>query len=566
MVLYFSGKDMDVDTSIVDESLQQEILALIFDNTTSTICQKLTSIWKDLWSEDEQIKRKGVLAKECQAELKEFLEEVLKSEEKVKEDYITRIEGLLNEMNELQTTLGVKIPYEDVETLPLHIMAAKLNKKAEKYRTIKNQLTSKLDELNGKEIALCEKLGMLKCEIDSSNNNTKSRIKLLENHIIAMELEKVKRTNIFIEQREIIKQLYQELGSQPRFNFEKEVLSEEAVENFALTNENMTKLNELRSQLEAQLESAKEKVKECVNKLTLLWNYLGELKEYQEEFLSKHEGCSVNVIKNYESELSRCEAKKRENISGIIQNIRKVLIEEWDKCLISTEEREKFHPYYSTCFNEDLCDLHELEIARLQKFYSDNEQIYLLIKKHEVFFNKLLNLENGSKNANRYYNRGGQLLQEEKERKLITKELPLVEEELRSLLKKFEEDNKRPFTSFGVPLETILDKQWSSHFDQKTIDKLTKRKGDKKFRTPLGKRVCTTPYTPSTPNKVSRLNFDGVQSINKNTTPMTTVKGVALRSKKLKDEHNTSIPSYDDFQVLKVLICVFMLNLFIIFS
>lgn len=549
--------DKVMDSIVVDESLQEEILANLKNELESGICQELTTIWTELWDESERDKRKHILAKECQKEIKEFLQEVLKNEKKVRDDYIIRIEELLSEMNNLQKTLEIAIPYEDVESLPLHIMAARLNKKAEKYRLLRNERIDKLNELIEREATLCEKLGMVRQVMDPNEIPTKAKLKMLENHISIMEQEKVDRTVTFLEQRQIIIKLYSELGTQPLLNFEKELLSEEVIERFALTNENMAKLDELRCELEAQLEDAKEKVKDLKEKLSLLWNYLGEPTDYKEEFMSKHTGCNAGTINALKEELARCEIKKRENISTIVERIREVLVEEWDKCRIGKEEREKFRPFNINCFTEDLCDLHELEIKRLKKFYFDNEQIFVLLEKHEKLFNKLLDLENGSKNANRYYNRGGQLLQEEKERKVITKELPIVEDELRHLLKMYKEEHGEPFTSFGTPVESILDEQWNAHFDQKTIEKLSRKKGDKKKRTPLGKRVCTTPYTPLSANKVSRLNIDKASSASKLTTPKTSARNVNLRKKTPNEENDPNMtlilePTYDEFQVRKV--------------
>ncbi|KAK6635206.1 hypothetical protein RUM44_000457 [Polyplax serrata] len=543
--------DKDMDSSVIGESLKEEILAEVKEEIASGVCQELTTIWAELWDETEQNKRRGILASECKKEIKEFLQEVLKNEKKVRDDYIARIEELLNEMNTLQKVLEIAIPYEDVETLPLHIMAARLNKKAEKYRMMKNERIQKLNELIEKEISLCDKLGMVRQKIDPSEVPTKAKLILLENHIAVMEQEKVNRTFTFLEQKQVIIKLFEELGIQPLLNFEKKLLTEEVVEEFALTNENMMELDKLRNDLEKQLENAKERANDLKEKLMLLWNYLGESEEYKKEFLQKHVGCTSSTISSLVEELGKCETKKKENMSTIVERIRQVLVEEWDRCLIGQEEREKFRPFYINCFTEDLCDLHELEIKRLRDYFRDNEQIFQLVQKHDKLFNKLLELESGSKNANRYYNRGGQLLQEEKERKLITKELPIVEEELRGLLKKYKEDHSEAFTAFGVSMEDILDEKWSAHFDQKTIEKLSRKKGDKK-RTPLGKRVCTTPYTPMSANKISRLNPQHVVSATKSATPKPPRRNIKVQKKLNEDKEPTNTlvlnDSYEEFQ------------------
>lgn len=535
--------------------LAEEIIRKIQEEMESGTCQDLTSTWNELWDEDERAKRKQILAEECRIEIREFLEEILLKEQKTRNDYIERVEKLLAEINELQTSLELKIPYEDVEKLPLHDMAFRLNKKAEKYRLIRDDRVNQLNELTRKEALLCEKLGTVPNKITISDIPTITELKQIENHVAAMEQEKIDRTFTFLEQRQVICGLYRELGIKPILNFEKEILSSEVVQSFKVTNENMKRVAELKAGLETQLEDAKQSVVELRDKLMLLWKYLDEDEEHSKNFLDEHEGHSVAVINALKEELRRCEIKKREDICKIVGRIRQVLVEEWDRCLISEEERNKFRPFHIDCFTEDLCDLHELEIERLKSFYQKNEKIFELISKHGELFKKLLALEKGSKNANRYYNRGGQLLQEERERRIITKELPIVEEELRNRLKLFEADEGRPFTSNGIPLDTILDEQWAAHFDQKTIEKLARRQGpEKKGRTPLGKRICTTPGS-SVATKVSRLNFDRLVSSNNKCliTKSQPRSNVTQRRKKFEVEEpdNTFLlePTYDDFQV-----------------
>lgn len=546
-----------MDTSTLGSALAKKIFSKLTEELEGTICEELETTWSELWDEEERNKRRAMLAEECQKELKEFLHEVLTKERKAKEDYIERIEQLLNEINDLQKSLEIAIPYEDVEELPLHNMAYHLNKKAEKYRLIRDERVNKYNELARKEAILCEKLGTVPIKSACSSVPTKSELKQFENHVAAMEQEKIERTYTFLEKRQAICKLYEELGTKPVLTFEKEIVSQEIVENFKLTKDNMNRLADLVEKLECQLEDAKQTVVELREKLNMLWNYLEEPEEHREQFLASHVGHSVEIISSLKEELSRCEAKKRENIAKIVGRIREVLVEEWDRCLISQEERDKFRAFHINCFTEDLCDLHEFEIKSLKDFYRNNEQIFTLLSKHEKLFKRLLDLENKGKNVNRYYNRGGQLLQEERERKIITKELPQVEDELRNLLRKFEEENGRPFTTFGVPTEKILDQQWEAHFDQRTIEKLARKGGsEKKGKTPLGKRgrnnaAATAPH----PSKVSRLNVNGndriVASATKLQTPQTPRRNVTTRKKILVEPQNTFVlePTYDDFQV-----------------
>lgn len=545
-----------MDSSTLGSALADEIFSKLKEELEGSICEQLTSTWVELWDEDERIKRRHMLAEECQKELREFLNEILTKERKARDDYIERIEQLLNEINDLQKSLEIAIPYEDVESLPLHDMAYHLNKKAEKYRVIRDQRVNQYNELARREAILCEKLGTIPIKAACSAVPTKTELKQYENHVNAMEQEKIDKTFTFLEQRQLICRLYQELGTRPVLTFEKEIVSDEIVENFKVTQENMRKVAELLQHLECQLEDAKQTVRELTDKLNLLWNYLEEPEEHRKQFLESHVGHSATIIAELKEELSRCEAMKRQNIAKIVGRMREVLVEEWDRCLVSQDERDKFRAFHIDCFTEDLCDLHEFEIKNLKDFYDNNKLIFNLLSEHKKWFNRLLELESKEKSVARFNNRGGKLLQEEKERRVISKELPIVEEKLIFLFKKFEIDNGRPFTIFGVPAEMKLDDLWaSSHLDPKKIEKFRKREdAEKKGKTPLGKRGCAIPASAPHASKISRLNDKGgISSATKYLTPnppQTPRRNVTARKKLLVEAQNTFVlePTYDDFQ------------------
>lgn len=527
-------------------------------------CRELTSTWSELWDENERNKRENILCAKFEEEIYEFLEDVANKEKTTKDDYIERIENLLNEIHDLKENLEISIPYEDVENLPLHNMAFHLNKKAEKYRIIKNECIKKKDELIRREAELCEKLDTLPVEMNFSSIPTKTELKQFENHIAVMEKEVANRKLTLEETSQKVQRIFKELDIKPSLNFEREVINTESHENFVLSNENMKHLEELLTRLEQQVEDSKEKAEELCMKLNVIWDYLDEPDEHRKHFMETHSGFSMPTINSLREELNRCEDIKKKNISKIVAKMRQVLTEEWEKCLISKDERDKFRPFHSDCYTQDLLDLHECEIERLKKYYKENEEIFTLIPKHEKLFRKLIDLEKSSKNANRYYNRGGQLLQEERERKQITKELPLVEEELRAALRKYEEEKGKPFTSFGVPMLFVLDDQWTAHFDQKTIEKLARRMGsDKKRKTPLGKRAIATPASLPA-SKISRVNVEKIVS---STTKCLKPPGSArLNARKpiarkriidqQPDQPDTTYAvdsTYDEFQVVRKL-------------
>lgn len=65
-------------------------------------------------------------------------------------------------------------------------------------------------------------------------------------------------------------------------------------------------------------------------------------------------------------------------------------------------------------------------------------------------------LEKRATQPDRYKNRGGQLLKEEKERNALSKRIPHIEEQLIELSKAYETRNGKPFLTWGETIDTII--------------------------------------------------------------------------------------------------------------
>ena len=54
---------------------------------------------------------------------------------------------------------------------------------------------------------------------------------------------------------------------------------------------------------------------------------------------------------------------KTERIGQFIHATRMELVDYWDKCHYSQEERDKFDPFYADEFTEELLEKHEAEVS-----------------------------------------------------------------------------------------------------------------------------------------------------------------------------------------------------------
>lgn len=80
----------------------------------------------------------------------------------------------------------------------------------------------------------------------------------------------------------------------------------------------------------------------------------------------------------------------------------------------------------------------------------------MLLEKHTQLWRKMEALEESATGRNRYINRGGCLLKEEKERNRLAKQIPQVEERLYELVQQYAERRGIPFLNFDITVQDYL--------------------------------------------------------------------------------------------------------------
>ena len=280
---------------------------------------------------------------------------------------------------------------------------------------------------------------------------------------------------------------------------------------------NISKLHDLYHTFNRKLNSMSTHISDMRKKLQSLWKYCDVPDREQKRF--------ANYVKNtqttYEklsTELDRCEQIKRENIKLFITKVREEISEYWDKCMTSQAERLRFSSFSTTIFNEDVLELHEDELCHLKAFYENNEDIFKLYHERNDMWQQMEVLMNKESDPKRYNNRGGQLLKEEKERKMIGMKLPKIEARLTEMVNNFEMQNNKPFTADGVRIQDIIERD----YETKRQEKITKS----------GKKVAATPSrTPY------RANLTGMR------TPLTIEQTIINRTSQMKSSQMRLAPT-----------------------
>ncbi|XP_046989178.1 protein regulator of cytokinesis 1-like isoform X2 [Schistocerca americana] len=449
--------------------------------------QKLHQIWDEIgYGEEDKVSRE----KQVKKHLLHMFEDMVLEEDNAKEQIIKSIEDLLKEAEQLGSEIGVKIPVDnnEYEMLPLCQVEEDLTKKVSEYRELKQERLSYYSKLRAKEKELCERLGLEDVYEIPNAVPSEEQLSQFEVYIKFKADEKDRLTNFFYQTRSSIMEIMRELEMTPLLDFEKKVVCEDE-DSFKLSKENIAKLKELHNTLVQKLEDTKALSMELREKLCKLWDRLHESFDARTAFLDAHSGYSVKTIEALKTEITRCEEKKRQNIKIFVENIRQEIHNLWDKCCFGETQRRKFIPYFSDCYTEDLLGLHELEIERLKKFYDTNKPLFQLMEKRQKLWEKMIALESKANDRDRLFNnRGGQLLREEKERKVIQKELPKIEEEISHLVKSYEETNHEPFLFYDQKLSSLIEDQWNKHQEEKKIARKT-RGAETEFRPPIKRKA-----------------------------------------------------------------------------
>ncbi|XP_012944498.1 protein regulator of cytokinesis 1 isoform X3 [Aplysia californica] len=503
--------------------------------------KSLHQIWGEMGIDESQKKARGDMAVE---HVRNLMGDMVKEEENMRNKFAKTVEDFTEQLNQL--CLELALPHVKMAGGLTMVQQEKiLRAKVETMTKEKNDRVSKYKELHARDLHLCESMSTTPYYVPSGSVPTLEQLKELEKHVNASQGEKDKRHAEFVSTKQKIVDLYNSLENDPDTSFGRDLLCEED-DTFVLSLPNMETLKSLHEELQKKNQEMKKEAAGLWDHLKALWNRLETPDIDREEFELNKEGHSKSVIAALRAEIETCEQLKFQNMQKFVLGIRNELVTWWDKCYFSQEQRNAFKHYtddllYSAPedFTEQLLDVHEKELSKVQEYYNRRQHILEKIAQREKLFKEMIVFDEKASDPNRFFNdRGGKLLQEEKARKKLMKELPKVEEEVTETVLKWENENNKEFLVHGMRFPQYTVKQWDDFHLHKEEQKQSRLKARAKqtqdemlfgsktvLNTPSKRRVptATTPLRtplkarkmndlPKTPNTTSRLpNHSRVQ-------------------------------------------------------
>lgn len=196
--------------------------------------------------------------------------------------------------------------------------------------------------------------------------------------------------------------------------------------------------------------------------------YLSGLKKHRLELISSYESrmkyivdkleepntsfpsnqkLSLDVLNMYRYQLAELEERKRKAIGGIIEKSRAKLEHLWSELCVSEEEKSDFLKHSEGLNEDELLSLVDQQVERLNESLMKAKPIIDMIKQRVALCESKIKLENPDPKRLLVNNKNSTfLLKEEKLRKKIKTELPILTKKIYTYLKTWEKENN------GIPL------------------------------------------------------------------------------------------------------------------
>lgn len=407
-------------------------------------------------------------------------------------------EGLLVKIRKMRKDLYLPA-VDDNENYPLVQLCKRLRRKFVELNTVKEKRMTRLKELRDKQIQHCLVLGIKTPELKFQTDiPTQEELDALAKAVLDLAHEESHRKKKYSTLMETISKCMDQIDYAPRNEFEANISS--AKPNYS--EDYLSKLSGFHSTLEQQCAANQAKYEQLKSRLESLYHRLDIEQEIRQDFFDTHSVCKPKIMAEMEAEIEIREEEKRQNIGTFIEKIKDELIEEYERCYISDDARQKFLSLITPddC-NEELLDLCENELRRMKDYYETNKMIIEKVSKWKEHWAHLIALEENACNPNRLYNRGGNLLQEAKQRTRLQRELPKIEKELCQMNKEFQ------FKIYDTDLDKFIKGCWDELSTAKEVEKLERQKAKQnpvqsKKAIPA-KRACGPGTTP-TPSKLQK--------------------------------------------------------------
>ncbi|XP_054270926.1 protein regulator of cytokinesis 1-like [Macrosteles quadrilineatus] len=423
-------------------------------------------------------------------DVKAFWEQQLECQNERKKNLSKSIEKAGKDALKLEKALGLEAEVQNLacdKDDPLVVLEDKIWKILTTYQEIREKRLEEYNHLQKKERELCVKLS-LKSQREERLSfkkvaNSKQddifipgidQINTLKERIDLLEKQNEQLKYDFETYKDKLRLLVEKCKFKPNKEIEQYFSSEK--EDYPITTKRLNQLIATTNHYQKMQEELVHEADHLRNEVASLSKKMFLNTDEIETFLSENNGFDNNTIDNLKKKLKNLKDDRKKNLKDLIISQRKVLNDLWDKCCYSEGDRAQFKAYQSNHWSEEVLSFHEMEIEKLQRFYEENKKIFQLSSKYDELWMRLLHLEELASNKDRLFNnRGGCLLKEEKERRLIQKKVPSIKTELTTLLNTYKNTTGKDFMLFGKSLQSKIEEKEDEREKTKETERLMRK-------------------------------------------------------------------------------------------
>lgn len=366
-------------------------------------------------------------------------------------------DGLLNKIEKMTKDLYLP-PYTPEDNITLLQHCKRLKTEFSKLNEVREKRMVRLTQLRHKQIQLCKVLGIKSPEQIKMQTDIPTEDELMKFATVIEDLEQ------------------EEKDRKKKFKTLKDMISKcadllEIPIEFGepdYSESSMLKMTELHSKLEEQYAKQQQKFEKLRERLVALYDRLDIVGPERDQFLQSHATCKPNLMAEMEAKIDEYEELKKENIGRFIEKIKQELEFECERCFLT---QGQLQVSLSAEASEQQLELYEKELERLKRYYQDNSEILGKFQKWRQMWKELIALETKANDPNRFNNRGGQLLAEERKRRALQKGLPKIEGEMEILNDKYGDK----FKVFGYDLIEFIKGCWAELNEAKEQQKLERQ-------------------------------------------------------------------------------------------
>lgn len=385
----------------------------------------------------------------------DHLNQLLEEEKKKLNDCLRYREWKLVEVNNISCELSLE-PFNLPSNRSLLAQNKLLQLKFDELKAMKNERMDQLESIIDKLNCVYRQLGMddnyhepiHACHIPTEIDLFNLRSKLMEQEKM-LNVRKVQ----FQSLKDVISRITYELDYTSQ-DAQEIMLLQCSKESFIFSDANMKALLELRCKLVSRHDVIKQDIDKLKYQLHQLHDRLEICDQERIDFALNLTGTCSTKIRLLQNEIDKYALLKKTNMQKFIKSIRADLVSYFDQCMVMQFDEFLLQ---SNDYTEELLVRLESELYRMKHFADAYKVVFQKLLDWQDSLKKMLDLEKKSTDPNRFTNRGGALLQIERDRRLLSKKLPRLQKEIVSLINITESKENIPLNLYGLDIDNFFE-------------------------------------------------------------------------------------------------------------